>query len=186
MTRPETPRKGPRTTSTSDPSLISGHTVVLQFGRHENPIRFDLSRGNRYRLTLDGYHPDDAPTVPDHFDRHRGEANETIAREQRPVDLLAPILPAAPPREGRQKRLRPLTLQFLVNELFTSGPRVNREPAHGLLLVADQRSHLAPQPTVVRASRRGTHSQATGGNMLAERRDFDAIGDLLFSISGLF
>jgi hypothetical protein len=30
------------------------------------------------------------------------------------------------------------------------------------------------------------HSQATGGNMLAERRDFDAIGDLLFSISGLF
>jgi hypothetical protein len=31
-----------------------------------------------------------------------------------------------------------------------------------------------------------THGAATGGNVLAIRRDFDVIGDLLFLISGLF
>jgi hypothetical protein len=31
-----------------------------------------------------------------------------------------------------------------------------------------------------------THGQSSGGNMLAVRRDFDAIGDLLFAISGLY
>src|SRR4030095_691703 len=51
-------------------------------------------------------------------------ARETVAREQRPVDPLLAILPAAPARDGGKKRVVVLSLDLFADDLFVtrSGP----------------------------------------------------------------
>src|SRR5688572_13549667 len=76
-------------------------------------------------------HRDDADDTSAFEDRQpiaSVEPRETVAGEQRPVDLLLAILPSAPLRDGRQKHVNPLLLQLLADNLFMARSRPDREP----------------------------------------------------------
>src|SRR5204862_3484575 len=51
--------------------------------------------------------------------------------KERPIDLLLPVLPAAPPRDGRQRRVEAFTLELLAHHLLVPGARPDREPGRG-------------------------------------------------------
>ena len=56
------------------------------------------------------------------------EPREAVAGEERPVDLLLPILPAAPFRDRRQERLVALLLELLAHDLLVPRARPDGVP----------------------------------------------------------
>ena len=56
------------------------------------------------------------------------EARETVAGEERPVDLLLAIFPAAPLGDRGEKSFNLLLFELLAHDLFVSRARPQREP----------------------------------------------------------
>src|SRR5207249_11059729 len=102
--------------------------IELQVAADEQPDAVELVLGNRRRLTLDRHDVDDARALQ-HRQRIVGiELREAVAGEQRPVDLLFPIFPPAPARDGGEERLDLLAFELLPDDLLVSGSSPDRKP----------------------------------------------------------
>src|SRR5262245_46593815 len=74
--------------------------IELQIAADQDANAVELVCGDRRRLPLERYDIDDAGAFQDGQRIGRVESRETVAGKERPVDLLLPILPAAPARDG--------------------------------------------------------------------------------------
>ena len=84
--------------------------------------------GDRRRLALDRDDVDHAAALQHVQPLARIEPRETVAGKERPVDLLLPVLPAAPPRHRRQERFDRLLLELCAHHLFVTRLGPDREP----------------------------------------------------------
>src|SRR5918995_4911010 len=108
--------------------LNEGARVVLQLARDQPADPVDLDVGDRRDVAV---HRDDAhhARALEHGEPLSGiEAGEAVARKERPVDFLAPVLPAAPAGDGREKRLEAVVLDLLAHDLFVPRTRPDSEP----------------------------------------------------------
>src|SRR6185436_17672752 len=102
--------------------------IELQLAANQQPDALQFVFGDRRRPALEGHdvHHDGAL---ENRQRVFGiELGEAVAGEERPVDLLLAILPAAPPRDGRQKRFNPLLIQLLPHDLLVTRAGPDGEP----------------------------------------------------------
>src|ERR1700724_1935125 len=84
--------------------------VILQLAADQDPDALELVLGNRRGLPLERHDVDDAGALQDGQGVDWIKADEAVAWKERPVDLLFPILPAAPTRDRRQERVEMLAL----------------------------------------------------------------------------
>ena len=131
ISRPTTPRSGPWTTSTIMPFANQRTRIVLQLAADQQPDAVELVLGNRRGLAFERHDVHDAGALQDRQRVVGIEAREAVAGKQRPVDLLLPILPAAPARDGRQKRFDVLALELLADDLLVPRARPDRVPLSG-------------------------------------------------------
>ena len=110
------------------PSRISGHGSYCSSLLDQQPDAVELVVRNRRRLALERHDIDDARALQDRQRIGGIESRETVAREERPIDLLLPILPAAPAGDRRQERLDALPLELLADDLLVPRPRPDGEP----------------------------------------------------------
>src|SRR5471032_1806125 len=110
------------------PLVNHGARVVLQLAADEHPDAVELAFGNRRRLSVERHDVHDADTFQHGQRVGQIEVRETVAREQRPVDLLLAILPAAPAGHGRQERVDVLPLELIADHLLVARPGPDREP----------------------------------------------------------
>ena len=103
--------------------------VVLQLAADEQADAVQLVVGNRRRLAVERDDVDDAGALQDRQRVGDVESREAVAGKQRPVDLLLAILPAAPARDRRQKRLDLLAFELLADDLLVARAGPDGVPA---------------------------------------------------------
>src|SRR5262249_18726915 len=84
--------------------------------------------GNRRRLSLERHDADDAGALQDRQRVFDVEAREAVAGEERPVDLLLAIFPAAPAGDGGEECVDALSLQLIADHLLVARSRPHRKP----------------------------------------------------------
>ena len=141
---PTTPFSGPCTTSTREPSFRNGHGSYLQPARHQPPDALHLDVGHRRQLAVERH--DRRHAVAGHHAQRitRVEPGEAVAGEQRPVDLLAAVLPAAPAGDGGEKDLDALRGELVVHGLLGARPRPHGVPRQGFRLSSHHQEGPAP------------------------------------------
>ena len=111
--------------------------VVLEIALHQAADAVDLRFGDRRQLAVEGDNADHTRALQDRKAIVRIEARKTVAREERPVDLLLPVLPAAPFTNRRKKSLVAFRHDLIANDLLVPRPRPNGKPrrrcVHGWL-----------------------------------------------------
>src|SRR5262249_14982688 len=105
--------------------------IELQLAADQQPDALQLVLRNRRRLALERHDVDDAGAFENRQRVLGIELREAVAGEERPVDFLFAVLPAAPPGDGGQKRLDTLLIQLFADDLFVARARPYREPLLG-------------------------------------------------------
>ena len=108
--------------------MDEGTRIVLKLALNQAADAFDLLLRDRRDLTVEGDDVDDAVALQDREPVGRVEPREAVAGEERPVDLLLAILPAAPFRQRRQERFEAFLFELLSNDLFVTRPCPDRVP----------------------------------------------------------
>src|SRR5262245_55163743 len=85
------------------PLSYQGTRVVLQVAFDQTAYPVDFMVGNRGGLSFERHDADHARAFQYRERVLFSEARETVSREERPVDFLLPVLPAAPAGDGGQK-----------------------------------------------------------------------------------
>src|SRR5688572_29332970 len=98
----------------------------VAFDQLSNAVDFIF--GDRRRLALERHDVDDAGALQHGQPLAGIEPGKAVSGKQRPIDLLLPILPAAPAGDRRQKCLDPFALQLLPYHLFVPRACPKREP----------------------------------------------------------
>src|SRR5262245_43176971 len=102
--------------------------IELEIGLNQPANAFDLKIGDGRNIAVERHDIDDACAGQDRQPFLRVETGETIAREQRPIDLFLAILPAAPLRDGWEERFVALSLELLTNDVFVARARPDGVP----------------------------------------------------------
>src|SRR5512138_3139820 len=79
--------------------------IIGEIALDQSPNTVDLPFRDRRRLAFERYNVDDTGALEYRQAFARIEPREAVAREQRPVDLLLPVFPAAPAGDGREEGL---------------------------------------------------------------------------------
>src|SRR3954471_5762519 len=102
--------------------------IELQIAADQNANAFKLVFGNRRGLAFERHDVHDSRALQDAESVLRVKARKAVARKQRPVDLLLPVLPAAPARDGGEKCRNVLAFELLPYDLFMPGARPHGVP----------------------------------------------------------
>src|SRR5262249_20083776 len=102
--------------------------VVLQLAADEHADALELVLGNRRRLAFERDDRDDAGALQDRQRVLGMKTREAVAGEERPVDLLLPILPAAPAGDGGEERVDALALELIADHLLVARARPDGKP----------------------------------------------------------
>src|SRR5262245_53409651 len=102
--------------------------VVLQLAVDQQPDALELVVRNRGRFALERDYIDDTRALEDWKRVGRVEPDEAVARKERPIDFLLPILPAAPAADRGQKHFEALPLELLPDHLLVPRTRPNGIP----------------------------------------------------------
>jgi hypothetical protein len=105
-----------------------GTGVVLQIAFDQTPDPVDFMVWNRCGLSFERHDVDHPGAFQDGERVLFFEPRETVAGEERPIDLLLPILPAAPAGDGGQKRVEMLALDLVADNLLVARTRPDGKP----------------------------------------------------------
>src|SRR5262249_47296528 len=103
--------------------------IVCEVAFDQLPDAGNLMVGDGRRLALERDDVHDTRALQHGQPVHRVEPRETVAGEQRPVDLLLAVLPAAPPCDSGQEGLDTLLLELFPDDLLMPRAGPQREPA---------------------------------------------------------
>ena len=99
--------------------------------------RRPLVRWYRGRCAVERHDVHDAGAPEDAQAARAVKPREAVAGKERPRDLLPAVLPATPPRDGRQKGLDVLALELFPHHLLMARPGPDGEPVTGRRLSAN-------------------------------------------------
>ena len=126
--RPTTPFNGPPVDLHHHALVNQRAGIVLQIALDQPADAFDLVRRNRRDFAVERDDVDDARAAQDRQPLIGIEAREAVAGKERPVDLLLPILPAAPAGDGGQEGLDAFLRDLIAHHLFVPRTRPDRVP----------------------------------------------------------
>src|SRR5262249_3967930 len=110
------------------PFLYQRAGVVLKIAADQHTDAVQLEVGNGRRPSFKRHDIYDTSALEDRKGVGGIEAGEAVAGEERPVDLLLSILPAAPAGDRRQECLDALLLELLADNLLVTRARPDCEP----------------------------------------------------------
>ena len=139
--------------------------VVLQSGFREELNRLDLGVGHRLGAPTHADQVGDADCVEDPEALNQREAGEAISGKERKGDLLAAILPPAPPLDERQEGLNFAADELIAHHLLVTRARANHVPMWHTSRIGDRRGLFACEirPLEIARSRRGHYEKKSCG-----------------------
>src|SRR5688572_16743915 len=124
------------------PLTDQGTRIELQVALDQPPDAVDLVLGDGNDLAVERHDADHAGAGQDRKTLRRMNARETVARKERPVDLLLAILPAAPAGDRGKERFEPLAFELLPDGLLVPRARPDGVPRRGILHTVSPRLTL--------------------------------------------
>src|SRR6185503_6597611 len=94
----------------------TGIELKIRLNQPSNAV--DLEIRDRSDVAIERHDVDDAGTGQDREPFLRVETGEAVAREERPIDLLLAILPAAPLRDRGEERLVAFSFELLAHDVL--------------------------------------------------------------------